>query len=397
MAKVLWVIHGNESYGERRAVGSLMRGVRAAGWQAEALSLTRGDCYQEVVADGFSVTCLDMHNTPGMHLARNRPGRLMQFLKLAAHQFPVRRKVLAEIRLRRPDVVHVLSKNILPAVAWAARRAHVPGFWEMTAVVGDDFPLGLNRRIYRLMSNHYDLQVLANSRYTAGTLPRLRRPAKVMYLGADIVQFDPDRSFPLTRANLKIPEDALVYVIVSRIDPRKGQQVFLESVRRVNDRRIHVVLVGDAAVPAHEAFVLDLKRTFGAALEGRVHFTGLSTQPEAYLALADVGVHSGCDVEAFGLSVVEAMIMGKPVLVHALGGPSETVEDGRTGWFVNAPTVEAFAAGIRRSLADLGNWKQMGIAARQRALADYTHAQQARRYQEFVQERLAENSAARRT
>ena len=84
----------------------------------------------------------------------------------------------------------------------------------------------------------------------------------------------------------------------------------------------------------------------------RLHFAGLVPDPERYYDAIDIAVNSRITPEPFGLSVVEAMMMGRPVLVHALGGPAETVVDGVTGWHVNDPSAESFAAGIERALSD---------------------------------------------
>jgi glycosyltransferase involved in cell wall biosynthesis len=77
--------------------------------------------------------------------------------------------------------------------------------------------------------------------------------------------------------------------------------------------------------------------------------------------------------------VIEGMLMEKPVLVHALGGPAETVADGVTGWHIKAPTLDRFAAGLDAALSDRNRWTTMGQDARLHALAQYTHRDAARR------------------
>lgn len=381
MAKILWIIHGAEVYGERRAILSLMRGVREISWKVEALSLTAGNFFQQLRAEGFPVQTMDVAHTPSLHLAQSRPGRIAQFLKLIAHQFSIRRRLLTEISARTPDIVHVLNRNIFPSVGWAAQKLGIPCFWEMTAAIGTSFPKSINRKVYQALLNHYRVQVLANSHYTAATVPKLWQPVRVMHLGADTSQFDPAKRFAIDRDTMQIPREALVYVIVSRIDASKGQRLFLEAHRGVNDPRMHVVLVGDATVPADQSFVRELRDKFTS----NVHFAGYTEEPEAFIALSDVAVNSRCDAEPFGLSVVEAMLMGKPVLVHALGGPTETVVDGVTGWHVKEATVEAFSAGIRRTLSQRDKWDILGQAARERALNQFSLARQTERYREFVE------------
>ena len=80
----------------------------------------------------------------------------------------------------------------------------------------------------------------------------------------------------------------------------------------------------------------------------------------------------GILAEPFGLSIVEAMLMQKPVLAYNLGGPSETVVDGQTGWHIDNPSVEACEAGLVRALRDRAVWHEMGQLGRARALREYT-------------------------
>jgi glycosyltransferase involved in cell wall biosynthesis len=106
--------------------------------------------------------------------------------------------------------------------------------------------------------------------------------------------------------------------------------------------------------------------------------------PECYYGLLDVAVNSRIDAEPFGLSVIEAMMMGKPVLVHALGGPAETVIDGRTGWHMPGPRIEDMQAGIARAIGQRAQWGQLGMQARQHALDHFTVTPAARQLNQIL-------------
>ncbi|HVX87163.1 MAG TPA: glycosyltransferase family 4 protein [Phycisphaerae bacterium] len=382
--RILWIINGGEVYGERRAIVSLMSGVRAAGWEAEAVSLLEGGCTEELRAAGLPVSCMGLGDSPGMHLARSRVGRGWQLLRLLGHQGTIRRAVAKEIARRQPMAVHVLDKNILPGVARAARELVVPCFWEMTAVVGSGYAWDLNRRLHGRLIRRGRLHTLANSRYTAESLGEVGRPVQVMYLGVDEERFDPARVVAVDRGSMGIPADAPVFVIVARVDPTKGQGMFLEALQRAGRGDEHLMLVGA------ETGSLEVDRLAARALAlgmgHRVHCVPRTGEPERYLAMADVAVNARIDAEPFGLSVVEAMMMGKPVLVHALGGPAETVEDRISGWHIAAATLADFAEGIQRALADHEKWACMGAAARQRALKQFSLAAQAKWYLDYVQQ-----------
>jgi glycosyltransferase involved in cell wall biosynthesis len=131
-------------------------------------------------------------------------------------------------------------------------------------------------------------------------------------------------------------------------------------------------------VPAHED---ELRRlALDLAVANQVHFIGRVAEPQPYYLTADIVVSSTIHAEGFGLSVIEAMMMGRPVLAHALGGPAETVVDGHTGWHVAAATAGDFERGIRRAIDDRERWPQMRRDAREHALGSFSISAAVDRY-----------------
>jgi glycosyltransferase involved in cell wall biosynthesis len=71
--------------------------------------------------------------------------------------------------------------------------------------------------------------------------------------------------------------------------------------------------------------------------------------------------------EGFGLSVVEAMACGRPVIAHNLGGPGETIVDGKTGWLFAPFDVATMSLTIERCLDDRPKWKSFSREGSERA------------------------------
>ena len=71
--------------------------------------------------------------------------------------------------------------------------------------------------------------------------------------------------------------------------------------------------------------------------------------------------------ESFGISALEAMAAGLPVVASAAGGLAELVEDGKTGWLTPVSDPEALAARLVELLQDAREREAMGIAGRARA------------------------------
>lgn len=84
-------------------------------------------------------------------------------------------------------------------------------------------------------------------------------------------------------------------------------------------------------------------------------------------------------LEAFGLSVLEAMAAGKPIVATNVGGIPELIEDGVTGLLV-PPDPREIAQGIVALLTDGDLAKRLGQAARAKYLANYTTAAMIDRY-----------------
>jgi glycosyltransferase involved in cell wall biosynthesis len=70
------------------------------------------------------------------------------------------------------------------------------------------------------------------------------------------------------------------------------------------------------------------------------------------LTLLDVVVHASTEPEPFGRVIAEAMAMRRPVIATRAGGPTEIIEDGRTGFLVPPGDVEALADQITALLTD---------------------------------------------
>jgi phosphatidylinositol alpha 1,6-mannosyltransferase len=85
-------------------------------------------------------------------------------------------------------------------------------------------------------------------------------------------------------------------------------------------------------------------------------------------ASLDVFVHSGCH-ETFGQTIQEAAASGLPVVVPAVGGPVDLVDDGVTGYLVPPGDASALASAVVRMADDPAARATLGQAGRQRVAA----------------------------
>lgn len=181
---------------------------------------------------------------------------------------------------------------------------------------------------------------------------------RVINPAVDSNRFDPaklDRAFvEEKRRAWGIGPNDFVVMAVGRITEVKGYDTLIKSVRllqmknRAAERsnNLRLVIVGDAD-ERHREYLASLKRLAGDG----VVFAGGETKIPECLSIASVVVSSNTrKPESFGLSMAEALMMGRPVVAKAFGGALEIVRDGVDGVLVPADAgdpVEAFAAAIK--------------------------------------------------
>ena len=207
------------------------------------------------------------------------------------------------------------------------------------------------RRYAVHLYRHFD-QVLAPSEAMTTHLydwgvPRVQRQP----LGVDCTVFHPRRADPAWRAALGLPADARLLVFAGRFAPEKNLSVLVDAVRRLGPRYWLLAIGAGPNVPTGE-------RVIRHAL-----------QPDAIplataLASSDVFVHAGAQ-ETFGLSVLEALACGTPVVARAAEGLAELV-DVRVGHGVVSGCADAFA----KAVADVCEQPRKALSAAARARAE---------------------------
>jgi glycosyltransferase involved in cell wall biosynthesis len=207
--------------------------------------------------------------------------------------------------------------------------------------------------------------VIANSRTTLATLGRA---------GADGVDISSPLGFPPFESGTPSEPGRLRVGIIGRLDPWKGQHIFLDAFAKAFPGDEAQAAIVGAKLFGDDRYELELERQAVAlGLEGRVAFRGFRDDIQDELRNLDVLVHASTLPEPFGQVVVEGMAAGLAVIAADAGGPAEVVTDGVDGLLCPPGDVDALAAALRRLAADPAFRHQLGSAARLRA-HDFTPA-----------------------
>ena len=143
-----------------------------------------------------------------------------------------------------------------------------------------------------------------------------------------------------------------------------------------------LLLVGDGPDQASSR-----RAAKNCGVDERVTFLGTRDALPDLLAPADVYALSSSE-ESFGLSALESMACGTPVLACNVGGVAEVVEDGVSGWLVDADDPQAFADGICRALSNREQTRAMGASARERAESLFARDQIVDQYERVYRQAL---------
>ena len=214
--------------------------------------------------------------------------------------------------------------------------------------------------------------VLVLSREGAAAQKRIwpGRQTRLVYPGVPLDALEQVRAMdPVAlRSTLGLPRDVPLVGIVGRLQRWKGIHVFLDAVAEARQTRgdLHAVVVGGPheTEPAYLAELGTQAERLG--ISGAVKFVGFQSNATVWMQAMDVVVHAS-DHEPFGIVVVEAMALGKPVVAGAAGGPTEIVTDGTDGLLAPYGDSRAVAAAMLRFLAEPGFAAACGGAARARA------------------------------
>lgn len=295
------------------------------------------------------------------------------------------RSVLALVRLFRQerfDIVHAHTPVAALIARLAARIAGVPlviytahGFY-----FHDEMP----RWKYRLFvglerfGGLFTDLLFSQSSEDAEDAVRLRilGPDRVLAIGngVDVRRFDPQRvgEGAAVRAELGIPADAVVIGCIGRQVREKGIAEFLQAAQALAGRcpQAWFLLVGEKLASDHAQGVEADLAAARAALGPRLVTPGLRGDIPQCLAAMDVFCLPSWR-EGMPRTIIEAMMMARPVIATNIRGAREEVVPEETGLLVPLKDPGALAGAMERLIAAADLRQRFGQAGRERALRLY--------------------------
>ena len=171
------------------------------------------------------------------------------------------------------------------------------------------------------------------------------------------------------RRELGIAPDEFLAVHISNVRPLKRIDLLLRAFAAArSDRPLRLLIVAGSPFSPYESLLDELR------LRDRVTVKEGAKDVEDFLLAADAGLYSS-EHESFGLSILETLFYGKPVVAFRIGGIPEVVVDGEGGFLHPFGDVNAMARSLALLASSPERASEMGASGRRRAESEFTAAQ----------------------
>jgi len=285
------------------------------------------------------------------------------------------RSTVSLLRQQAPDILHIQNGNFRSS-PYLPLMARLAGVRSILVTEHSDYPQhpSLLGRIRKwLISHNTNMTVavsaavqnvlLAQYRYPRRQVRVIRNGVDVGTIAERVVEIDKGA----VRKFLGLTSDVMVIGVVANLRPEKGVTYLVEAMPTILQSvpQARLVLVGDGEKRSEiEALIHQLDLTDYVVL------AGWQADVVPFLAAMDVFVLPSL-FEGLGLSMLEAMAAGRPIVASGVGGILEVITDHQTGILVPPADVAALSEAIIQVLNNRELAKTLGQNARATALAEY--------------------------
>lgn len=164
----------------------------------------------------------------------------------------------------------------------------------------------------------------------------------------------------------KINENDQYLVYIGRLSPEKGVEDVINCARKIPGLRVKIIGTG--------LLEGDLKKEASVGMQSRIEFTGYLSGQRKEVALRNalaIVIPSKCH-EQFPITALEAMALGKPLIVPNISGLNEIVDDQKTGLIYEPGNIDDLAIKINTLLQNHTLNKKLGAQARKKYVEQYS-------------------------
>jgi glycosyltransferase involved in cell wall biosynthesis len=328
--RVVEVLATGTNGGAQESVYNLLSRIDRSRYEPSVVSLSHGPAARKLARLGLPVCVIDESDDA------------VAVGALAAH-----------LALVRPDVVHnhmFRAEVVGTKAAIALGAVGLPRPYLVSTVHSSRVRSAHDRALLAALTPEIDRLVAVSEAIEQKIRDEGRAsvPVSLIYNGVDLERYDHQEPCCTLREDYGMEPGAQIVGVVARLEPEKGHRTLLDAwpavVRSCPDA--YLLVVGEGSL--REALEVQAREL---RIAHRVVFAGRRDDVPAVTAALDVAVLPSYR-EAQGLTVLEAMALGRPVVASNVGGIPEMIADGVTGLLVPPHDPDALATAITRLLRD---------------------------------------------
>lgn len=290
----------------------------------------------------------------------------------------------------QPDILHCFLYWANVFGAWAGPSARVPRMITSRRSLGlYKDGRGWMQAVENWTNRRVDAVTVNSEAVRADTLAREKIDPQKIHLIYNGVPFEPPASE--TEAEVFLGQVGLggakasgtkTILCVANLIHYKGHLTLIDALKEVAAQvpDFRLLLVGrDGGMEERIR-----QRAAESGLKEKVLFLGSLTSLARVYAAADVVVHPS-DEEGFSNVILEAMAAGRAIVATRVGGIPEAISDGEDGLLVPKGDAHALADGLLKVLRDDALQRRLGLAARERALREFSMEAMFRNYEKLYE------------
>lgn len=368
--KVAFFDHSPDIGGAESSLLTLLRNMDKNQFNATVVLTSEGIFSKRLREENIQVKVIYL---PWRLIRLKRGNALKAFLFLAAYLFPLQFFMIKLCFYLRKNKFDLILTNTIKAHFYgsiAARLCFIPVIWRFHDILSptDFSPVLIQSIIF--FGKRFPTRILAVSDLARDYLVRdglKGDKIEVIFSGIDNERYEFKNTSRNIRNEFNIGDNVKLVGCIGRIIPQKGHRSLLLAIPEVIKKypETFFLIVGDVYLKEEryqEELLEIIKKN---KIEDRVKFTGFRYDIGNLIRSLDILVFPSVAPESFGLSVLEAMSLGKPVIASKVGGVSEIIEDGINGMLIEPNHPEQITDRIIQLLSDKEMYHRMGWEAKE--------------------------------
>lgn len=247
--------------------------------------------------------------------------------------------------LKEHEITHLLIRatrdmSITAYAKWKLKDAlHTSYYMEMQLGVKKTHPL------HALRHNGIDLWScpLPWLEQQVKTMTRFKNTLVRIPSGMDLSLYSEIPEKVAARKILDLPNAPVIFGLMGRFDPQKGQLLLLEAMELAKNKDFHLAFLGEPTHNEAEDYYAQMQQIIDKdAFKQRVHIRPYMKNPIPFYAAVDWFVMA-TKAESIGMVTMESLACGTPVLGSNAGGTPEVLEQDRGGILFETMNAKSLA------------------------------------------------------